>query len=272
MKKIVIHGIRNHMSIAWFIMLALIRHGFDVYLGVENDKYVDRVKRMLEKEDPELVKHVRHIGICDVLDEGENGIEAFYGQIAQVAGTIDGIVHGIVYGTINKPLLEVTREEYLRTIEITALSVQQIARAALPLLNDRSKIIALTYEPGTNYIPGYPAPGSAKAAMAALMRSLGFEFPALHGKRVLTVTLDLPPQDTVSAKAIAGMAEMREAVAKASPLGETTKEQVGEFVTLIYDDRWSMATGVVVSFDGGAHLLEGIRFESEQPPTVGLGN
>jgi enoyl-[acyl-carrier-protein] reductase (NADH) len=123
------------------------------------------------------------------------------------------------------------------------------------MLRDGSKVIALTYVPGTNYTPGYPIIGSAKAGLAVLMRALAYELPVVYGKRVLTVTVALPPFNTVSGNAIDRMPPLREDVAEASPLGETKGEQVGKFILLILDPNWSMATGVVIEFDGGAHLL-----------------
>ena len=87
---------------------------------------------------------------CDVSDTSSlenvcNGIK----------GNIDFFVHAVAYSDKNElsgKYLNTTRENFLKTLHISAYSLTEMVRMLSPKMNDGASIMALTYYGSTRYM------------------------------------------------------------------------------------------------------------------------
>ena len=144
-KKGLVVGIANDHSIAWGIAKSLSDEGASMYLTYQNDSIKKRVEPLSEK--------INCLGImpCDVSDTSSlenvcNGIK----------GKIDFFVHAVAYSDKNElsgKYLNTTRENFLKTLHISAYSLTEMVRILSPKMNDGASIMALTYYGSTRYMP-----------------------------------------------------------------------------------------------------------------------
>jgi 3-oxoacyl-[acyl-carrier protein] reductase len=91
---------------------------------------------------------------------------------------LDGIVHNA--GTlVNKPFLELSREEVLHVYEVNVLSAFELFKTVLPFVNRGGHLVAIGSMGGLNgsvKFAGLSAYSSSKAALGVLMECLQAEF------------------------------------------------------------------------------------------------
>jgi len=138
-----------------------------------------------------------------------------------------------------------------KTFDVMAHSflfwTQQLFAAGL--LADGARIIALLNYLDSSVITGGGAIGPSKAALAAYVRFLGAELGP-HGVRVNGIRFGAA--DTYAASLMPGFELALAQLARTNPLGRNvTTDDVGQFVSLLLDDRASFVNGAVLALDGG---------------------
>ena len=128
-KKGLIVGIANEQSIAWGCAKAFRAFGADLavtYLNDKAKKYVEPLARELEA--PILLP-------LDVRTPGQ--MEAVFERIAKDWGELDFVVHSIAFSpkdTLQGRVVDVPREGFLTTMEVSCWSFIRMAHLAEPLM------------------------------------------------------------------------------------------------------------------------------------------
>lgn len=174
---------------------------------------------------------------------------------------IGGLVHAIALDrTIRrgraKAILEVTRDEFLDCMNVSAYSLLALVRALLAedALARGASVVALSYL-GAERVMFHPYRnvGIAKAALERLGRELAVELGRSHGVRVNVVRFS-PWSQSRAGGAIPGLDSAVERCAAAAPLGNATPDALAAEVVHLLQPGVGI-TGEIRHVDGGYHLL-----------------
>ena len=241
--------------------LELARDGFNIF-GVHLD---------LRKTLPNAVRiqdEIRAIGPeamffnVNAADPGKraNVIEAIRDRLGQDEGSFVGVLlHSLAFGTLLPYFGDTTKESMSQkqiemTLDVMAHSLlywtQELVRHNL--LQEGSRIFAMTSAGATRVIESYGAVSVAKAALEAHIRQIAFEL-APEGIRANAIRAGVT--DTPSLQRIPGGSGLLEMARERNPSGRTTKpEDVARVIAALVDGRFNWVTGEVMGVDGGETL------------------
>jgi enoyl-[acyl-carrier protein] reductase I len=184
-KRGLVMGVANDHSIAWGIAKALHQHGAELALSYQGEALAKRVKPLAESLNASLILP------CDVEDEAS--IDAVFATLGESWGSLDFAVHCIAYSDkseLKGRYADTTRENFRRTMLISAFSFTEIARRAAALMRPGGALLTLTFEGANRVMPNYNVMGVAKAALEASVRYLAADFGPL-GVRVNAISAGL---------------------------------------------------------------------------------
>ena len=177
-KKGLIMGVANDHSLAWGIANKLHDNGADLAFTYQGETFKKRVEPLASSINCE------HLIDCDVLNENE--LQASCDYIEKKWGKLDFIVHSIAHSDkseLNGRYIDTSRENFLKTLEISCFSLTNIAKTFEPLINENDSILTLTYGGSERVIPNYNVMGVAKAALESSVRYLAVDL-GIRGIRV----------------------------------------------------------------------------------------
>ena len=244
-KKIVITGIANKFSIAYGIAKSMSRNGAELAFLYQNERLLKKIKPLAEDLGVETQVE------CDV--SSDTSIEKAFQTIKSKWGNIDGLVHSIGFAPTDQlegDFTEVTtREGFQIAHDISSYSFTALAKAALPILNEHSALLTLTYLGSIQSLPNYNVMGLAKASLEANTRFLA----ASLGKKGIRVNaISAGPIKTLAASGVKNFRSMLSEYAERAPLGRTvTTEEVGNVATFLCSDLASGITGEITYVDAG---------------------
>ena len=247
-KRGLIMGVANDHSIAWGIAKALAAEGAELAFTYQGEALGRRVKPLAKTLGADIVVP------CDVekLDTVDAAIEA----VGQSFGSIDFLVHGIAYSDraeLKGRYADTTRENFLRTMVISAFSFTEIARRAAPLMQNGGSMVTLTFGGATRVTPNYNVMGIAKAALEASVRYLAADYGA-HGIRVNAISAG--PVRTLAGAGITDARFMFNFHKAHAPLRRPiTIEDVGGSALYLLSDLSRGVTGEVHFVDGGFNIV-----------------
>jgi len=255
-KKALIMGVADKHSIAWGIARTMHAQGAALAFT-----YQEEPRGRIERNVRELVSTLDSPGEpllfpCDVTDD--SAIEALFRNIAARWKGLDALAHCIAFADrddLNRPFSQISREGYKLAMEISAYSLNAVARAAAPLMAAQGggSIFALTYNAVEKAVPGYSAMAAAKAALEVGVRYLAVE---LGPSKIRVNTISAGPVRTLSASAVKGISALRRWTEEVAPLHENiTIEDVGNTAVYLASDLSRLVTGNTIFVDSGAHVL-----------------
>ena len=253
-KKALVMGVADKHSIAWGIAEAFHREGASLAFT-----YQEEPRGRIERNVRELVKGLGNpddflLFSCDVRDE--SSCDAVFSALESKWGALDALVHAIAFADrddLNRPFSQISREGYKLALEISAYSLNAVARAAVPLMANGGSIMTLTYNAVEKAVPGYSAMAAAKAALEVGVRYLAAE---LGPSKIRVNAISAGPVRTLSASAVKGITALRRWTEQAAPLRENiTPEDVGNTAVYLASDLSRMVTGNIIFVDSGAHIL-----------------
>ncbi|MEL7028416.1 MAG: enoyl-ACP reductase [Pseudomonadota bacterium] len=247
-KRGLVMGVANKNSIAWAIARQLRAQGAELaftYLeGMEK-----RVRPLAEEAGVTLLTP------CDVGDDAS--MEAAFAEIENAWGTLEFLIHAIAFSDkeeLKGSFVEnTTRENFKRTMDVSAYSFVDAARRAAKLMPNGGAMATLTYLGSERVIPNYNVMGVAKAALEAATRYIARDLGP-QGIRVNAISAG--PVRTLAAAGIAGGRHMFDFNQKASPLkAPTDPAGVAGCALYLVSDLGASCTGEVVHVDGGFHIV-----------------
>ncbi|HLI79143.1 MAG TPA: enoyl-ACP reductase, partial [Candidatus Binataceae bacterium] len=195
------------------------------------------------------------IGELDVnVDEQ---IESTMVKLKSLWGGLDMLVHAVAFAEredLRDRFLNVSRKNFLRSMEISAYSLVALARAAEPLMEaNGGAILTLTYLGAVRAIPNYNVMGVAKATLEACVRYLAAD---LGPKNIRVNAISAGPARTLSSSAIRDFHTMAHEVEQRSPLRRAMRnEEVGGMAAALLSDLSTGVTGQTVYVDVGYSIV-----------------
>ncbi len=254
--RALIMGVADKHSIAWGIAQGMHRQGASLAFTFQHEPR-GRIERNVRKLLSELGNPQDFpLMACDVTSDSD--IDNAFRTSAAALGGLDTLVHAIAYADredLNRPFSEISRNGYKMAMEISAYSLNAVARAASPLMEQAGggSIMTLTYNAAEKAVPGYSAMAPAKAALEAGVRYLAAE---LGPRKIRVNAISAGPLRTLSASAVKGMTVLRRWTEAASPLRENiTLEDVGNTAVFLASDMSRMVTGNTIFVDSGTYIL-----------------
>jgi len=248
-KRALVVGVANDRSLAWSIVQELHKQGAQIALTYQGEALKKRVEPLAEQVGANI------IGELDVnVDEQ---IESTMVKLKSLWGGLDMLVHAVAFAEredLRDRFLNVSRKNFLRSMEISAYSLVALARAAEPLMEaNGGAILTLTYLGAVRAIPNYNVMGVAKATLEACVRYLAAD---LGPKNIRVNAISAGPARTLSSSAIRDFHTMAHEVEQRSPLRRAMRnEEVGGMAAALLSDLSTGVTGQTVYVDVGYSIV-----------------
>jgi enoyl-[acyl-carrier protein] reductase I len=258
-KKGLVFGIANDHSIAWAITQQLHAQGAEMGFTHLPDKDPERPR--MERRLRKLVEPIgaKIILPCDV--QNDDDLDRVFSAAKETFGQVDFVLHSIAYAPIDDlkgPTVEVSRDGFKLSMEISVYSLLTIARRARELLKPGGSILSLTYLGGEKVMPGYNVMGLCKAALERAVEYLAHE---LGPQGIRVNALSAGPLKTLSSSAVGEFDKMLKLYTTFAPLRRNiTPEEVGKTGMFLLSDLAGGVTGETLHVDAGYHVMGG-------PPT-----
>ena len=196
-KNALVFGVANERSIAWGVAKGLHDHGAKVGLSYAVEALKKRVVPLGEQIGANFIEE------CDVTND--EAIAATVEKAKKQFGQIDILVHSIAFAgrdELKGFYYDVSREAWLRAMEISVFSFTALAAAFSDILAPRASLMTMTYYASQKTVPNYNVMGVAKAALEASTRYLARDL----GPRQIRVknTISAGPIRTLSAAGVGG--------------------------------------------------------------------
>jgi enoyl-[acyl-carrier protein] reductase I len=247
-KRGLIMGIANNRSIAWGIAKACADQGAELALTYQGDAFRKRVEPLAA----ELGAHIA--GDCDVTDAAS--VDAVFDGLEKKWGKLDFLVHAIAFSDkeeLDGRYVDTTRDNFLRTMDISVYSFTAVAQRAEAMLADDASLLTLTYYGAEKVMPHYNVMGVAKAALEASVRYLAVD---LGGRGIRVNAISAGPIKTLAASGIGDFRYILKWNEYNAPLKKTVSiEEVGNSGLYLLSGLSRGVTGEVHHVDAGYHVV-----------------
>ena len=244
-KTALVFGVASDTSIAWAIAQELAAQGAGIILAYQF-RYHSRIKDLAPK-----LPNLKFFERCDVAKEDE--MKAFFAKIDR---PIDIVVHSIVFApatTFEKPLTEVTPEDFATAVTVSSYSLAKIMQYAAPHMPKGGSVITLTYLGGQRVCANYKVMGVAKAALEAYVRELAFE---LGPKNIRVNAISAGPIKTLAAGGIKDFDYILDYHKSVAPLRDNiTTADVAQAAAFLAGDGAKRITGQTIFVDAGYSIV-----------------
>jgi len=247
-KRGLIMGVANDRSIAWGIAAAAAAQGAELAFTYQGDALKKRVEPLAAGVGSDMVMP------CDVTDDAS--VEAVFKQIEEKWGSLDFVLHAIAYSDkeeLKGEYVDTTRDNFIRTMDISVYSFTQVARLASGLMPQGGSLLTLTYYGAERVMPHYNVMGVAKAALEASVRYLAVD---LGGRNIRVNGLSAGPMKTLAASGIGDFRYILKWNEYNSPLKRNvTLDDVGGSGVYLLSDLSSGVSGETHHVDCGYHVV-----------------
>lgn len=247
-KKGLIMGVANDRSIAWGISKAAHEAGAELAFTYQGEALEKRVRPLAESVGSDIMIP------CDVTDM--DSMDKAFAEIEAKWGKVDFVVHAIAFSDKNEldgMYVDTTRDNFLRTMDISVFSFTAVAQRAAKLMNDGGSLVTLTYYGAERVMPHYNVMGVAKAALEASVRYLAND---LGPRNIRVNAISAGPIKTLAASGIGDFRYILKWNELNAPLRRNvTIEDVGRSGLFLLSDLGSGVTGEVLHVDSGYHTV-----------------
>lgn len=254
-KRGLVMGVANDRSIAWGIADMAHRHGAELAFTFQGDALEKRVRPLAESVSSKIIVP------CDVTDA--QSIDATFNTIEKEWGGLDFVVHAIAYSDKNELdglYLDTTRENFLKTMDISVYSFTAVAQRAVPLMKQGGSLITMSYYGAERVMPHYNVMGVAKAALESSVRYLAND---VGSRNIRVNAISAGPIKTLAASGIGDFRYILKWNELNSPLRRNvTTHEVGGAGLFLLSDLGSGVTGEVLYVDSGYHTVGMVSVDS----------
>src|ERR1700690_843471 len=255
-KRGLVMGVANDHSIAWGIAKALAGEGAELAFTYQNDALGKRVTPLAEE-----LGAAGHVYRCDV--EDLSSVDAMFSELTKIWNTLDFLVHCIGFSDRNElrgRYADTTRENFTRTMGISAFSFTEVAKRAAVLMPSGGAMLTLTFGGSTRVVPNYNVMGVAKAALEASVRYLASDYGP---DNIRINAISAGPVRTLAGAGIADARTMFAFQQKHSPLGRgVTLDELGGSALYLLSDLYGGVTGEIHYVDSGYNVISMPRPEA----------
>jgi enoyl-[acyl-carrier protein] reductase I len=248
-KRGLIMGVANGHSIAWGIAKELAAQGAELAFTFQGEAFGKRVQPLAAEAGSDFLIP------CDVEDIAS--VDAVFAAIEKRWGKLDFVVHAIGFSDKNelkgRYVDATTRENFSKTMVISAYSFTEVAQRAMKLMSDGGALLTLTYGGSMRVMPNYNVMGVAKAALEASVRYLAADL-GINNIRVNAISAG--PIRTLAGAGIGDARAMFSYQARNAPLRRTVGiEEVGKSALYLLSDMSSGVTGEIHYVDSGYNIV-----------------
>lgn len=247
-KRGLVMGVANDHSIAWGISKALAAQGAELAFTYQNSALGKRVKPLAESIGASLLLP------CDVEDIAS--LDSVFATLGKEWGRIDFLVHAVAYSDkseLKGRYADTTRENFSRTMLISAFSFTEAAKRAATLMPNGGSLLTLSFAGGERVMPNYNVMGVAKAALEASVRYLAADFGP-QGVHVNAISAG--PIRTLAGAGIGDARVMFKFQKDHAPLRKAlTIEDIGGPAVYLLSDLASGVTGEIHYVDAGYNII-----------------
>ncbi len=247
-KRGLVMGVANDRSIAWGIARAVADQGGELAFTYQGDALEKRVRPLAEQIGSDIVLP------CDVTDSAS--MDTLFAELESRWGSLDFVVHAIAYADkdeLKGQYLDTTRDNFLRSLDISCYSFTDVCRRAAPLMTEGGSLLTLTYYGAERVMPHYNVMGVAKAALEASVRYLAVD---LGGKGVRVNAISAGPIKTLAASGIGDFRYILKWNELNSPMKRNvTIDQVGGAGLYLLSDLGAGVSGEIHHVDSGYNVV-----------------
>ncbi len=247
-KKGLIVGVANSKSIAYGIAKACKNQGAKLAFTYLNEQLEKRVRPIAKEFESEAVYPL------DVTKEDD--LQNLAKSIEKDFGKIDFVVHSVAYAprrALEGSFIDTAKEDFELAMNTSVYSLVSLTNTLLPLLNDNSSILTLSYLGGPKYVPHYNVMGVAKAALESSVRYLAVDLGA-RGIRINAISAG--PIKTLAASGIGDFRTILKWNEANAPLKKNvTIDEVGNSGMYLLSDLSSGVTGEIHYVDAGYNIM-----------------
>ena len=139
-KKGLIVGVANERSLAWGIANSIFQAGGNMAFTYQNEALKKRIIPLAGKVNSKFTYEF------DVQDY--EGTPDFFKKLSNEFGNIDFLIHAVAFSDkeeLNGDYVETTKDNFLKTMEISCFSFTSLIKNALPYLNNNASLLTLSY-------------------------------------------------------------------------------------------------------------------------------
>jgi enoyl-[acyl-carrier protein] reductase I len=248
-KRGLIVGVANQSSVAWGCAKAFRALGSELAMTYLNDKAKKHVEPLARELDAPILMPL------DVTVPGE--MEAVFERIQRDWGRLDFLVHSIAYSpkdTLSGRVVDVQREGFLSTMEVSCWTFIRMAHLAEPLMMNGGALFTMTYYGSQRVVKNYNIMGVAKAALESTVRYLAAE---LGPKGIRVNAVSPGPLATRAASGIPDFDTLLDKARTKAPAGGVVSiDDVGAATAFLAHDAARLITGETLYVDGGYHIID----------------
>jgi enoyl-[acyl-carrier protein] reductase I len=251
-QTIAIFGIASSRSLGYHIAQYFLQQSnhYRVIIGCKDDKLLQKTKNELFPNHDKIL-----FTTCDV-DSNESLDECFSRNLQ--GEQIDTLIHAIAFAPVKalklSKIYDLERDDFIRTMSISAYSLPALTKRALPLFNKEKggSIISLTFDASQHVVQGYGTMAPAKAALETFTRYLAADL----GEFNIRVNCVSPgPVNTPAARGLVGFHELMQHAIQSSPLKRgITHEEVAQVVGFLSSNQAKGITGQIIRVDAGISI------------------
>jgi enoyl-[acyl-carrier protein] reductase I len=248
-KKGLVVGIANDQSIAWGCAKAFRALGAELAVTYLNDKARKYVEPLAcELEAPILMP-------LDVSQPGQ--MEAVFERVESEWGELDFLLHSIAFSpkdTLCGRVVDVPREGFLTTMDVSCWSFIRMAHLAEPLMKRGGTLFTMSYYGSQMVVKNYNIMGVAKAALESAVRYIAAE---LGPKGIRVHAISPGPLATRAASGIPEFDELLDKAKEKAPARSLVSiDDVGVATAFLAHDAARLITGETLYVDGGYHIID----------------
>jgi len=174
-KRGLVMGVANDRSLAWGIARAAAAQGAEIAFTYQDIEAIARRAVPLCESTGSPIVMPADVAAPETMD-------ALFERIGSLWGRLDFAVHSLAFSDRQElagRYVDTSRDNYLRTLEISAWSFTDLARRAEPLMDDGGALLTLTFDGSNRVFRSYNVMGVAKAALEASVRYLANDLGAV---------------------------------------------------------------------------------------------
>ena len=242
-KTVLVFGVANRKSVAWFVAKSLEEQGAKVVYSVRSEARRKSLETQLAD---------RPVFICDVEQEGT--VERLATDVAAAGhAPLAGIVHSIAFANYSegfRPFYETKRADFLQAAAVSAFSLVEIARAFKPQLTTDASVVTIGISSLQVTPDNYGYMGPIKAALESAVKFLAKSFSANSAVRFNAVGAG--PLKTSASAGIPGYLESYLYAEKLTFRKKNLETQeVANAVLFLLSNRSSGVNGTTLVVDAG---------------------
>jgi enoyl-[acyl-carrier protein] reductase I len=243
-KRGLIMGVANERSIAWGIARILAGQGAQLAFTYQDGAFGRRALPLAQTLGSEIIEP------ANVLDL--DSVDRVFARIKETWGNLDFVVHALAYSDpreLSGRYVNTTRENFTNTMVISCFSFTEVAKRAIPLMQNGGSLLTLSYGGATKSVPSYNVMGVAKAALEASVRYLAAD---LGPQNIRVNALSAGPMRTLSGAGVSDARVIFNFQKEHAPLKRTpTLNEVGGSALYLLSDMSGAVTGEVHFVDCG---------------------